>query len=249
MRDPDPAVRKAAAGALKEVDPSAVLRAYARNLDDPSDAVRQEAAEYIAGLGAEAREVEPELIRAVRQDTHPVVRAKAARALLRINPQSTAPLGALRDLLKTGDAVTRRHAAETFALLPPSIAADAILVLGPASRDADPDVRKSAVAALARLGPDARKAAPDLVEALADKKLHEPIRGVLLKIGPACLPDVAKGLQHQEPAVRQGAAAALGKFGSAARDHLKALNTAYFAEKDAETKAVISDAMTAVRRK
>jgi len=150
-------------------------------------------------------------------------------------------------LLTGNDAAVRREASEALAAVG-AVAQDAVPALRGALKDPDADVRRNAVAALAKLREQARPALPELIAALADRKLHEPVAELLVKLGPdPAVQRLAEALKDKEPAVRQGAALALGKFGADAKDALGRLDRAIEVERDPDAKKAMRRARLEIR--
>jgi len=246
--DLDPVTRKAAGAALAEIDPSAAPPAYARALFAKDDGVRLDAAEFLVGLGAKGRSYSANMSAALR-DKNPAVRLKVARALTLANPTTDAPVQVLADFLASKDVAVRREASAGLAAVG-AVARDAVPALNLALKDEDPTVRANAVIALGQLGEAARPALKNLITALQDRKSHETIAALLVKIGaePA-VPQLTKGLKDKDPSVRLGAALALQKFGADALDAGTALDTALRAEKDEDVKKAMRAALKAIRSK
>ena len=211
VADPDPATRKAAGVALAEIDPGAALPAYTRALFAKDDGVRLDAAEFLVALGPGARSRSADLMTALR-DKNPAVRLKVAHALTLADPTTTAPVKPLTDLLSSKDVAVRREASAGLAAIK-AVPRDAIPALTLALKDDDATVRTNAVTALGPLGTAARPALKNLVSALQDRKSHETIAALLVKIGaePA-VPELIKALRDTDASVRLGAALALQKL-------------------------------------
>ena len=159
LASPDPYVRATAArmsGGGSEPVPVQALR---RALDDPDDAVRSEAA---AALGRVKDADSAERLLAGLDDASGLMRTRAAWALgcLRFKPAVPALAAALED----PELPVRIEAARALMSLRSAEAIPA-LVAATAASDPVPDVRRLAVAALAKIRhPDARAA----IEPLAD---------------------------------------------------------------------------------
>jgi len=143
--DPDREVRLAAFDALLRIDTRAAVQAaagvYAADLASPVAEQRAEAANALAGLGADARPAVPQLAARLRDDPALVVRLAARDALRRIDPSSAG----------VGEEVVARFVTDQVAHL----------------RSNDRDRRRSAAEELGKLGPKARAAVPALLDALS----------------------------------------------------------------------------------
>jgi HEAT repeat protein len=170
-----------------------------------------------------------------------------ARALAQIDPTSRAPVKVLAGLLSSPDAAVRRDASAGLAAVG-AVAQDAVPALGTALQDDDADVRQNAAVSLSKVGEEARPALKNLVRALAERPLHEPVITALVKIGPdAVLPSLVGSLTDERLAVRLGAALALGRFGPAAREALLPLNKAIAAEKDDQARIAMRAAAARIK--
>ena len=248
VADSDPGVRKAAGRVLVLIDASAAGRAFARALFSRDEAVRLEAAEVLFQMGAEAKAYTADLITAL-SDKSPVVRLKAARTLTIIDPNTTAPVNILAELMSSPHAATRREASEALALIG-AVAEDAVPALTKALKDSEPAVRRNALTALDKLGAKARPALMELIAALQDRKLHEPIAAVVVKIGAdSAVKPLGKALGNEDPAVRLGAVHALRQFGAEAAGEETALGKAIAIEKDDEIKKAMRDLMKQIKMK
>ncbi len=245
--DIDPATRKAAGAALAAIDPDAALPAYARALFVKDDGVRLDAAEFLVSLGPKARPRTADLIAAL-SDKNPAVRLKVARALTLADPTSGSPVPVLTEFLASKDVAVRREASAGLAAV--GATREAIPALASALKDDDSTVRINAVTALGPLGQAARPALKNLITALQDRKSHETIAGLLVKIGAdAAVPPLIKALKDKDPAVRLGAALALQKLAAGAQEALPALDSAYRVEKEDDVKKAVRAAAKEIREK
>ena len=175
------------------------------------------------------------------------MRLKVARALSQVDPTSTAPVRVLADLLSGTDAERRRErrrGAGDHRRRRARRGAGARRAL----KDKDPAVRKSAVVALSKVGEPARPALANLVAALEDRKLHEPLLTAIKNIGSdKAVPPLIQALKDKEPSVRLGAAQALGQFGDDAADAAAPLDRAIAVEKDDEVKKAMHAALMRIK--
>jgi len=140
--------------AVRDMRPQRVLPAedlpvseWVKALDDPSAAVRREAAAALEQLGPKAAGALLPLLAALRDDDL-LVRTHAVVALGRLGSISTRPL---TDALQSANVLTRRGAAGALALQMPEAASAARLLVA-ALDDPDEGVRANAGRGLAALG-------------------------------------------------------------------------------------------------
>jgi len=223
---PSPAVRSAAAEALGLVGDRRGLSPLTARLRDEHPDVRQEAAAALTRLEGAAQA----LLSALR-DREPRARQSAAISLARMREERA--VRPLLGLLADPDAEVRRSAGAALAMLGPAAGPSLVGALG----DADPRLRRAAaevlgvmahapaIEPLARLLDDAQ---PE-VRAAAQSALHQmslrflgdlrlPGEGrrraaveALARIGPPIVPVLLDSLREADPALRAGAAEALGR--------------------------------------
>lgn len=145
VRDPECAVRRAAAGALGYAAGDEVLRALLCALDDPDWEVREEAAVTAAKLALEG--AAPRLVEALGTDPRWEVRLKAAGALGRLAHRAAVPT--LCEALRHPVSNLRKEAASALGLI---AAPESEGALRAACDDPDLEVRKVAARARSRLG-------------------------------------------------------------------------------------------------
>ncbi|REK10748.1 MAG: hypothetical protein DWQ37_14970 [Planctomycetota bacterium] len=127
----------------------------------------------------------------------------------------------LLETLKRGSAAERSEAAQRLAGLGPE-AQPAAVPLVEACGTEDESLREWVTAALEELGPPPEAAVPRLAQLLADENLDTAywaatLLGRLEEQAAPAVPQLAQALgEHHELAVRERAAWALGKIGSAA---------------------------------
>ena len=160
LRDPDSAVRTAAADFLGQAGDSSAAAALAAALDDPSAPVRARAAEALGRL--EARTCLSGLVAMLHDPAEPV-RQSAAEALGRLGDANAAPT--LVKALGGGDWHLRRAAAAALGSL--RCAAAAAALAKALAGDPHWAVRGAAAAALGRIGDKSSAAA--LTAALNDE--------------------------------------------------------------------------------
>jgi HEAT repeat protein len=105
---------------------------------------------------------------------------------------------------------------------------DTVAVLLKSLKHSDPEVRRSAAAALETFGAEAKCAVPILQQSLNDPDLTIQVTAArtLGRIGVAAIPALLQGLNHAAKQVRREAAWALTRFGPAAEAAVPALATA-----------------------
>ncbi|HEY2513378.1 MAG TPA: HEAT repeat domain-containing protein [Polyangiaceae bacterium] len=188
-------------GQLKVPAAAEVLRGllFARD-----DLLRMAAAEALGEI-ADRRTLQP-LVQAALRDPAPQVRAHAAAAVAKIEPEGAVDV--LIAALADPDYATRLRALEAFENIP---LADTS-TLERALRDPTPEVRRRAALALERVGHLAK-----VVERLAagDPKVVDEAYEKLIEIGRAGLADsVASNVNHGHFQVRALAAKAAGELGA-----------------------------------
>jgi HEAT repeat protein len=145
-------VRLAATIALKRIEgkaPTGAVQAVLDALRNPvSSDPRVETALALAELGDEARATLP-LLQDWLEDSESLVRVSAAAVVWQLSKDRTV-LPVLRRGLESGDARTRKKAAETLAEIGPP-AKSVATVLKELLEDAEGDVRSAAAAALQKV--------------------------------------------------------------------------------------------------
>jgi HEAT repeat protein len=128
---------------------------------------------------------------AALQDPSVRVRVEAAEALGQLEPETKAPVPALRAALKDVEVLVRRRAAESLFQIDCRLASEVQDVFRADLKDPDLEERRAAAAMLGRLGPVARKAIRDLHEALkdADRLVRIEAATALANIDPRQAPD------------------------------------------------------------
>ena len=122
LKDPEPGVRRAAAGAFRsmEAPPRGAIAALVETLRDPNAEVRAEAAFGLMGFHSPpAREAVPALSSAFTQDPDRQVRINAARALGLMGPVARDAVPVLRAGLRDADERVREVAAEALQTIEP----------------------------------------------------------------------------------------------------------------------------------
>jgi HEAT repeat protein len=189
--------------------------------------LRMAAIGILGQLGPTARAAAPQLAEAL-EDEEPLVRIKAAFALVKMDPRRPHLAPVLRAGLRFDESAAgyfpvREAAAECLGQLGP----DGLSILGEALEDPDAEVRRVAVSALWRLGAKAVAAGPSLVRRLGDgdRDVRNRALAALVNMGPACAATLTDGLESEEASVRAGCAFALGRLGPAASTSVPALES------------------------
>jgi HEAT repeat protein/S1-C subfamily serine protease len=215
-------------GGAEPVPPAAVaeeVRKAVKALASPDADLRRRAVVALAGLGRDARDALPALLRVLRAPDEPEdVRKEAARALGEIGtpPKEQLPAleAALRDAQSKG---ARLYAADALGKLGPA-AKPAVPALAQCLDDTDPEVRRTAAAALGKVGLPAREEAYARLLGLlqdGDEEVRRTVLGALVQLGRPAPDDVAtlKVLLANRASSREGriyAAAALSDTGAEA---------------------------------
>jgi HEAT repeat protein/lysophospholipase L1-like esterase len=229
----DEALRAAGAWGLARLGPPAHP---ARNLlvralkEDPSAAVRAEAARALGSLGAAAnRPAVPALFDALA-DTSETVRWRAAQALSKAGLAAPADVPRLVATLESPDPYVRAFAAWTLGDQG-AAAKDAVPALIAALEKEEEFHRGGPALALAKMGAVAKEAVPALVDGLKspDHQRRRNSAKALGRIGPdarGAVPYLVSALQDDDQRVRAQVARALGRIGNAAEEAIPALTVA-----------------------
>jgi HEAT repeat protein/Ca2+-binding EF-hand superfamily protein len=224
LREQSPESRSQAAGRLAELGQDAksaldFLRVLA--LDD-NDAVRDAAQKAV-------RRIEADLLAGLTcglRDSSADVRSQAARELAAMGPGAKPALPGLVEALADSNSEVRVAVRGVFVAIGP----DAVMVLGEALRDKDPQVRLNALNVLGWMGSDARFVMPDLLAVTfdPDAKAKEEALAALARIGDYAIPYLIQSLEREKNPDRQKPLVeALGRIGHDAGPMLrKALQAA-----------------------
>jgi HEAT repeat protein len=157
LRDPEVAVRKAAARALWQLEPplkdASNITALGDALRDKNDFVQAYAARALGRLGPDAKSAAPALLDRLRHDDDPEIRTLSAKALGLMGPVALGPLlpeavAGLIEGLKNDYVEFREYAARALGQLG---AKDAVNALRLSAKDSDEGVRAAAAEALKRI--------------------------------------------------------------------------------------------------
>ncbi len=199
LRDPSPALRGVAAGALGDLGQQAKGElVFLRVMTLEENASVKEAAQKAV------ERVEADLLATLvqsLQDKAPQVRSKAAKELADMGEHAKEALPTLIETLSDRNSAVRVAVLEALQAIGPQ----AVLVLGEALRDKNLDVRLGAINALGRLGPDARAALPDLVLGVLDAnaRVKDETVQALARIGDYAIPYVMEALEREKAPARQ----------------------------------------------
>jgi HEAT repeat protein/S1-C subfamily serine protease len=248
LRQPDTAVRAGAARALGKIGPEArtALRALTDLLQDRSEVVRRAALEGLGGIGPDASPVVDDVVRLLK-DPRPDVRRAAVDAL---GGMGTGAKSAARSVAEAlSDPELRKNALAALGKIGPSGAHEALPVLAGLLKDGDKEARLEALAALAALKPSGADAREPLRRVVAlfgesDEELRDRAVETLAKLGKAALPALGTALNDRaSPAVRLGAARALGEIGPPARDLQQQLVAHAAADQDPDVRQACAKAL------
>jgi HEAT repeat protein len=228
----DPRVRKELAttvGLFPKVAKKGVvpLTGY---LKDADPATRAAAADALGRAGQAAKESVAELLPLLK-DTDATVRRAAAFALGRVSEDDSAAASALAKLLADEkESAVRREAIISLGLLSDRSGL-VIQAVGSALSDADPEIRRAAVRALARFGPAASPAADALLKTAREDKDQDirvaAVRAFALALGPGLkgrVKDLYPVLDDPVPEVRIAVIEELGALGNALKDDAETLS-------------------------
>jgi HEAT repeat protein len=247
LKDQDPLVRAAAAHALSALPPAPEITApiWEKAMQDADETTVRNALNALATLGPPAV---PRLIDALK---HEKIRINVVYVLGQIGPAAAPATPALAKLITDKDERVAQEAALSLARIGPA-AKDAVPTLTRALQRTESSNSYAVVYALGSIGPDAASAEPALSGLLKspDRKLALVSAWALVQICPAAevsektLPVLVAGLGADMPLARRGAAEALGRLGSLAKEAIpalkKAANDKDSAVRDAAAKAVQS---------
>jgi len=219
-----PAAARAAAWAREPDagDPTAAVPGLVEALAGPEARVRAAAAWGLMRMGPAARAALLPLMKALREDRNPAVRATAAQAVgalgTRVNRSAVA---ALFEALSDASQTVRWRATQALwksHLKPPGDVPRLVERL----QNTDDYVRGFAAWMLGNMGPAAKEAIPALMTAL--EKEDGPLRGeaalALAKMGAVAkqaVPELARALKSADHQRRRSAAKALGSIGPEAK--------------------------------
>lgn len=159
LQDPKVSVRQASAQALGELGEAAASVAgdLATLLTDANAGVRATAARALARIGPAARAGAGAALATAVEDSNPLVRMRAASALISLDHERGRAVGPFLEGLADENSLVRRSAAECLAVVGPE-GRKAIPALTDALSDEDPHVRLACVEALGNQGAHARSA-------------------------------------------------------------------------------------------
>ncbi len=225
-------------------------------LRDPDPAAKVAAAEALARAGADAKGAADALLPLLTDKEKPV-RQAAVFALGRVGPDNPSFVAAAlaKRFGEETEVEVRREVVVSLKLLGDKSAA-VVEILGAATADADADVRKGAVRALAAFGPPAKAAAGSLLKAATatpDKALREAaVRAFAAVLGPdgvkARAADFVRLMETDTDfEVRLAAVEELAALGPSARDDDAILSCLRRRQSDPQVK-VRQAASAALRR-
>jgi HEAT repeat protein len=198
--------------------PKDALAALRQALQDSKAGVREEAAVALGTLKVQPKGVVKDLTQALRQEKNPKARAGMAWALGQFAESAASAAPVLAGLLKDKEPAPRLAAVEALA----AIGDVALATLADALRSTHEDVRRAALAALAKSSAaGAEEAVPALTAALKseDLQVREGAIVILGKLGSAAKSAVSalgNALEDPDHNLRVKAAEALGKIGKPA---------------------------------
>lgn len=224
MKDPEPDVRRAAAGTLGQIGPPAKAAAphLIEALEDKHRPVRGAAAYALRGVRSKAPQaIEALLATAKDGDEHEDVRVKALRALHAIAPQAPETRQALTEGLQAPNSRVRYYAAKTLLSLGHWEKALPSLIDDTGKRHPDNHPPR-----LSR--PLPKEAAGLLIEALTHpntcvRKFAAQELGAIDHPGTKAIDALARALKDPKAYVRLAATEALGRIGPAAAPAAPAL--------------------------
>jgi HEAT repeat protein len=180
-------------------------------------------------------------------------RRAAIEILENLGPAAAPAAKTLVGSLADSDPFVRWAAARALGKIAPIAAETAVPALAKLLQDGDLDLRLAAAGALERYGPAAKTAVIALIESVKSTETELRVASIrtLGAIGgpEACraVPILAASMADPEPRVRQLAASALGKLGSAASAAEQALRRA-LEDKDPDVQKAAGEALLKIRR-
>jgi len=206
LTDEDDKVYYAVVEALRQIGAEGIA-ALSRALKHGNRSVRDAAIWAVGKIGPEANATVAVLLEALNEEDF---RINAAWALGRIGPDARE---ALVGQLRSRSADVRKHAAGVLLLMGP----EGVSALEEALADDDPNLRRSVVVALGKIGPGARAAAAVIARTLEDEdeQVRKSVVVALGKIGPgakAAIPALGKALATDDKRFRSSVARALKKI-------------------------------------
>jgi serine/threonine protein kinase/HEAT repeat protein len=240
LQDPDARVRETAIVAIGEICGRArawdmdVVAGLCRSLmKDAEPRVKFAAAAALGGVDRAVPEVDAAMAFVLKADDNILVRQQVAMALGRMGERGVVNL---RAALKDEAPQVRIEAIKSASSLSEDAVAETMPELSKCAADDDRDVRRTAVAALARVaGPRSRQAWEPLMKALQDPDL-ELKRNAVLALGnigrvknldaPEVIASLIETLQKGDLPMRRRAAKALGSLGWKAESALPELSKA-----------------------
>ena len=197
------------------------LSAWLKQLHDKDPDSRKRAAYAMRDLGPKAKEAVPTLLKMLKEDSSVEPRQWAAYALATVAPKDPVVPRALIEAMQN-DAAEKVRSSASYALSnmepKPTLVIPELKQL---LRNKSADVRKNAVEALAAIQ-EPKALTSFLISSLGDKDagVRDTIAFYLAVSGENSLPALRGALANENPAVRAGAALALGNLGRFARhDH------------------------------
>jgi HEAT repeat protein len=219
LRESQPADQNAAARALALLGPDAVeaVPDLVRLLSSPHPGIRTVGAKALTSIGRAARPAVPSL-KAMLKEDKPLMRVVAAGALSQIDPDVSEALTVLRDALVSEKSGALRPI--DFLELPESVK-DRYVYLDPVG-ESIARFGERAVPVLADLldNGDLDEWSADNLSAQCGANARVQAALLLAKLGPeakAAVPALVRALKDRDPFIRDAAASALGRIGSAAQ--------------------------------
>jgi HEAT repeat protein len=221
LANESPEIRHLAAYALSQLDSTRAMLALpvlVQALEHRDPRIRARIALVLGQMRPRAKAAIPALLTQL-QDKDPRARAGAARALGNMGPEGSSAVQPLAGLLKDGETPVRITAALALGQLGRTARDAAPEVKALLLRDSDPEVRAAATYALEAIEPPVLFLTGALSAPDPERRLWA-VRGLIDQGAAArlAMPALVRVVQQDDdPAVRAGAALALGKIGPVAR--------------------------------
>jgi HEAT repeat protein len=233
LKDSNPEIRSAVASIIAKMgaEGEGAVGALCEVVKgDAEPGVRQKAAVALGKMGPVAKEA-VSILAAALKDKSSEVRIEVALALGQVGPEAKAAVADLVGALKDSSKEVKLNALTALGAIGPDAKAARAPIGKILNKERDQEVRLRAIAALGEIG--GKESAGDLIGMFEFSDLQAKTVEALAKLGKNAVPELIKALGNSRPAVRLGAAEALGKIGLDAEKALPELKKMARFEKSA----------------